>query len=295
MKLFKHHGKLFITSCFPTFCLAPPSLCELVEQRTAVTGQRSALFQLVGLAVRAGRRSQTQERANGLDDVVATLRSRRVGDNAPYRHLPFSILDLRFARGVHLSGAGGKLAPGGASAGRIVFNNVPVISGQVLMQISRNGPTLTNDQIQLTGGFNWQYDGSLTVTKAGATDLTAGNSFKLFEAAGYIGAFSSLSLPPLNAGLNWTNRLLVDGTIQVVSWQGPTIAAVVVSDGNVEFNVSGGVPSGTYEVVTSQNLTEPLTNWSVVSSGGFDWLGKATITGPFNLATPRRFFAVRVP
>jgi len=190
---------------------------------------------------------------------------------------------------------GGKLAPGGSSSGRIVFNNAPVISGQALMQISRNGPTLTNDLIQLTGGFNWQYDGSLTVTKAGATDLTAGNSFKLFEAAGYTGAFTSVSLPTLNPGLNWTNRLPVDGSIAVVTWSGPKLSGVGKSGTNLMFKVTDGVPGGAYELLTSQNIAMPLASWNVIDSGSFDWLGSKNISVPISPVAPQRFFTIRVP
>jgi hypothetical protein len=38
-----------------------------------------------------------------------------------------------------------------------------------------------------------------------------GDSFPLFSASSYAGAFAALNLPSLSGGLTWTNRLLVDG------------------------------------------------------------------------------------
>jgi T5SS/PEP-CTERM-associated repeat protein len=88
---------------------------------------------------------------------------------------------------------------------------------------------LTNDRVLLKSsvfGSNLPtltYGGSLTVRDLGPDTLTAGDSFKLFSTSNdhysgnnYSGAFSSIELPPLGPGLDWTNRLLVDGSIAVV-------------------------------------------------------------------------------
>src|SRR5207248_7820993 len=47
------------------------------------------------------------------------------------------------------------------------------------------------------------------------TPLAVGDRFQPFSDTNYAGSFSSLSLPPLAAGLDWTNKLLVDGSIEV--------------------------------------------------------------------------------
>jgi hypothetical protein len=43
-----------------------------------------------------------------------------------------------------------------------------------------------------------------------------GDRFKLFDATSYGSSFSSIILPSLEAPLTWTNKLLVDGSIEVV-------------------------------------------------------------------------------
>jgi hypothetical protein len=48
--------------------------------------------------------------------------------------------------------------------------------------------------------------GTLIVTNIGVVALAAGDSFKLFNAASYSGAFAKVILPPLPAGLGWNTN-----------------------------------------------------------------------------------------
>jgi hypothetical protein len=107
------------------------------------------------------------------------------------------------------------------------------LHGTTLMKISKNGLVLANDQIQATNGFI--YDGALTVTKIGSTALAGGDRFQLFPGTPYAGGFTTFTLPPLNPGLAWTIKLLVDGSIEVTglavqttfaSAVGPTVATL---------------------------------------------------------------------
>ena len=85
------------------------------------------------------------------------------------------------------------------------------------MEISKNGTTLTNDQIQLNNNGTLTYGGSLVVSNLGPAALLPGDRFQLFIAGGYAGSFSAIALPPLPVPLNWTNKLLVDGSIEVIA------------------------------------------------------------------------------
>ena len=67
--------------------------------------------------------------------------------------------------GVVTVSSGGKLSPGG-SIGKIILSNSPVLQGVVIMEISKNGSALTNDQVQVTGTLT--YGGSLIVTDDGS-------------------------------------------------------------------------------------------------------------------------------
>lgn len=107
---------------------------------------------------------------------------------------------------------GGVLSPG-PSIGKIIFSNSPTLLGTTFVEISKNGATITNDVIQVAGTLT--FGGTLTITNLGPTALTNGDKFTLFVAASYAGAFNTITLPTLGANLAWTNKLLVDGSIEV--------------------------------------------------------------------------------
>jgi hypothetical protein len=56
--------------------------------------------------------------------------------------------------------------------------------------------------------------GTLTVTNVGAL-LQAGDSFQLFNQP--VNGFAAVEFPPLEAGLIWTNKLSLDGSLQVIA------------------------------------------------------------------------------
>ena len=111
---------------------------------------------------------------------------------------------------------GGTVAPG-SSIGRLAINNTLTLTsgGVTRIEISKTGAVLTNDSI--TGLTSIACDGALIVTNLGTTALTAGDTFQIFSAASYSGAFASVTLPALTGNLIWTNRLAMDGTLAVVN------------------------------------------------------------------------------
>lgn len=111
----------------------------------------------------------------------------------------------------------GTIAPGlssGAFAG-LTLRNAPVLRGALVMRIDRHNGSALNDHILLPSSA-LAYGGTLTVTNAGAA-LQAGDTFQLFSAAGYGGAFATMNLPPLGAGLAWSNSLSANGSLAVVA------------------------------------------------------------------------------
>jgi hypothetical protein len=193
--------------------------------------------------------------------------------------------------------AGGTLSPGipPGGIGRLFLQSLMPVSlaGVMQMELSKNGASLTNDVVQKTSLL--AYGGSLVVTHFGPTALAQGDRFQLFVAGAYSGAFSPLTLPPLSAGLGWTNKLLVDGSIEVVPVTVPTISGLAVFGTNLVFNVTGGLPGGPFDVITATNIAMPLTNWSLRSSGTFDLSGNAPVTNAIIVGEPRRYFTIRIP
>jgi len=153
--------------------------------------------------------------------------------------------------------------------------------------------TKTNDVLQVFNSLT--YGGLLIMTNLGSAPLTIGDRFQLFSGTNYSGAFSAMNLPRPGPGLNWANKLLLDGSIELVPWSGPRIDSISVSGTNLFLRITDGLLGGAYEVLASTNIATPLTNWTILSSGTFDWLGTTTITNAITAGEPERFFRARIP
>ncbi|HZI30896.1 MAG TPA: hypothetical protein VFF11_01075, partial [Candidatus Binatia bacterium] len=187
---------------------------------------------------------------------------------------------------------GGTLSPGN-SIGGITLGNSPTLQGNVTLEISKTGMTLTNDQLKVMAPLT--YGGTLTVSNAGPNALAAGDSFQMFSASNYDGSFTSLYLPPLNSGLTWTNQLLVDGSIAVIAQPIPAIHLTTSSGSNLIFSVTNGSPGGAYDLLTSTNLALPLSSWITNRSGNFDSSGNQVLTNSISPNEPQRFFLLKTP
>jgi T5SS/PEP-CTERM-associated repeat protein len=190
---------------------------------------------------------------------------------------------------------GGKLIPGTAQnvIGRMIISNSPVLLGTTVLEISKNGAALTNDQAQVNAGLS--YGGSLVVSNLGPTALASGDTFRLFVAPSYGGGFTNVSLPALNSGWTWTNRLLVDGSIAVVGPPIPQIGGIVVSGANVIISGTGGPGTSNYWVLASTNVVLPLSNWTRLLTNQFNGAGAFIFSNAIDPSLPRRFYLLQVP
>ncbi len=192
-------------------------------------------------------------------------------------------------------GGGGTLAPGsGGSApafGKITFAKSPLFQGVISMRLSKTGAVLTNDQIQVNAPLF--YGDWLVVSNIGPGALTLGDRFKLFSSSSTMsGYFNAIYLPPLAAGLNWTNKLTLDGSIEVVPWSGPKLSTDLSASPSLYLDVTDGFPGGSYDVLTATNITS--TNWTVIASGTFDWNGVTSAYVGSTEATPASFFRLQI-
>jgi autotransporter-associated beta strand protein len=109
----------------------------------------------------------------------------------------------------------GTISPGTSAIGTLTWNNSPALNGVTLMKINRNNGAFMADQIKLPAA-TITYSGTLSVTNVGSA-LQAGDTFQLFSATSYAGAFAATNLPPLGNNLYWTNQLALNGTLAVAS------------------------------------------------------------------------------
>ena len=142
------------------------------------------------------------------------------------------------------------------------------------------------------------YGGTLTLTNISGTPLAAGNSFKLFNAAAYSGAFTSVVPATPGVGLAWnTNNLAVNGTLSVVSTaSSPTITGITVNGGVLTITGINGAAGGQYVLLESTNLTTPLIQWVPVLTNNFDESGNLYLsTNIINLQNPQAFYLLQMP
>ena len=188
--------------------------------------------------------------------------------------------------------AGGRLVPGNPLGVLTVSNDVTLASGSTAYFQAQHSP-LTNNSVKVSGTLT--QDGTLTVTNSGVAAFTAGDSFKLFTAAGYAGAFSSFNLPALSGGLFWsTTRLAVDGTLGVVSSNSPAIRSVGLSGSNLVLQGTNGTPNWTYTVLSATNLILPLAQWTATATNFFDASGNFNWTNSAGANGPQQFYVIKV-
>ncbi len=196
--------------------------------------------------------------------------------------------------------AGSTVAPGEATIGTLtVSNDVALSGGTTFMKISKTANT--NDIFRVGRGLS--YGGTLVVSNiAGA--LVGGESYKLFSATAYSGAFTTIIPATPGAGLTWnTNNLIVNGTISVVGGApaGPTtnanITSVTLSGTNMLVHgTNNNVPNTNfhYLVLTATNLTTALSNWTPVVTNPFNANGTFDYTNPIVPGTQQQFLGVKV-
>jgi autotransporter-associated beta strand protein len=190
--------------------------------------------------------------------------------------------------------SGGTLVPGNPLGTLTISNNLTLATGSTTMVQVQHSP-LTNDSVLTSGTLS--EGGTLVVSNAGVAAFATGDHFKLFSAAGFSGAFAGFVLPTLNAGLVWnTNTLNLSGTLSVAAYLPPTIGALTVGGGNLNFSGSGGIPYWTYYVLTSTNLNLALAQWSPIATNQFDAGGNFALTfiNAVNPGSPQMFYTLQL-
>ena len=162
---------------------------------------------------------------------------------------------------------GATLSPGN-SIGTLTISGPLTLSGTTVMEVNKTGVALTNDQV--IGITTLGYGGVLTVAATGDA-LTAGDSFQLFVAGGYGGAFTTLNLPVLGAGLYWnTTGLLTTGAISVGAIAPASLRGMNYTPGGGFQLQLAGSDGAQYEIQSNTDLN--TTNWTpvttVINSGG---------------------------
>jgi hypothetical protein len=122
-----------------------------------------------------------------------------------------------------------------------------------------------------------------------------GDSFKLFNAANYSGAFTGFVLPALTAGQVWnTNTLNISGALSVAAYLPPVIGTAGAAGKNLNLAGSGGIAFWTYYVLATTNLLAGP--WTPVATNQFDAGGHftLTLTNAINLNSPQTCYRLQL-
>ena len=185
--------------------------------------------------------------------------------------------------------SGGTLAAGAGAIGLFNIDNALTFASGATAVIKIT--PASNDSIQ--GLTSVAYNGALVVTNTSSSPLVVGHSYTLFNSANPgTGNFSSVTILP--AGSGTFNP--ATGVLTITSnGSGLTVNPVSYAGGNLILTGSGGAAGGTYSVLTSTNLTTPLSAWTTNTTGTFSGTGGFSNSIPVNPAQPAAFFDLKTP
>jgi autotransporter-associated beta strand protein len=141
---------------------------------------------------------------------------------------------------------------------------------------------------------------ALTVNNISGTPMAAGTYTLISAGSGIIISNGTFTVSVTGSGLAasaTTSLQFTNGSVNlVVAMNIPTISSIVsggVGSSNVVLSGNGGSPNGSFHVISSTDVTAPLSQWTVISTNAFNATGSFTVT---NTATNTpEFFMIRVP
>ena len=178
------------------------------------------------------------------------------------------------------------ITTGANSTGTIAASGSVALHGTTVLKLNGSG---VNDEVQ--AGAAITYDGTLSLLNISGAPLAVGNSFQIFSGSSYSGSFSSITPATPGPGLAWGTSQLNIGVLNVVA--DPTITSVAEVAGNLVFSGTNGASSGTFHVLTTTNLTTPLTNWVVLSTNSFNANGTFSVTNAINPGVKQQFYLIQ--
>jgi autotransporter-associated beta strand protein len=181
------------------------------------------------------------------------------------------------------------ITTGANATGTIAVTNAVTLNGTTTLKLDGSG---VNDEVQAGAGIT--YGGTLNLVNISGAPLANGNLFQIFSAASYSGSFANIVPATPGAGLAWDTSQLNTGFISVVTAPSqPVINSTKVSGGDLIFSGTNGVANGTYYVLTSTNLTTPLTNWMTLATNTFSATGTFNVTNAINPNIPKQFYLLK--
>jgi autotransporter-associated beta strand protein len=160
----------------------------------------------------------------------------------------------------------GTIAPGISNTiGTLTVSSNLTVASTGTNAMKLNKTSVTNDVLSVAGTLT--YGGTLSLTNLAGT-LAAGDSFKMFTAGTYSGAFARLLPATPGTGLVWnTNTLSTDGILRVATPvnTAPTNITAVVSGSQLNLSWPADHTGWRLQVQTNSASVGLRTNWSDVA------------------------------
>jgi hypothetical protein len=189
-----------------------------------------------------------------------------------------------------------------AAIGTLTIDSSLILGGNLFIRVNNSPPDplgippVTNDNFIVTDGATNIGSGTVTVSNVGPA-LAVGNKFVLFNGPVVGGAALTVS----GGGVTWQNNLAANGSISVLTIlpppapPSPGINAVSASAGNLVFSGTNGTVGGTYYILTTTNITLPLSDWTVLSTNTFGAGGVFSASIPIGASADGHFYSLEVP
>ena len=183
----------------------------------------------------------------------------------------------------------------GAPRGTLAFANSLTLAGGSTTVMSIDKSVMPSNAVtQVAEGLI--YGGTLIVTNLGVIPYSAGDSFKLFSAANYSGAFTNITpaLPGLN--LAWNTNDLGRGVLSVAAapTSPPKFGVAMESGNRLVFGGSDGVANWPCVILTTTNLALPPSHWTRLATNMFDAQGGLVFTNAPNPDAPQNFYQLEM-
>jgi hypothetical protein len=123
---------------------------------------------------------------------------------------------------------------------------------------------------------------ALTISNLAAADAGQSYNLTLVTANGNPGGAYTSSVPAM---------LIVNTPVP----QSANLGTISVSGKNITMTGSNGAAYGTYHVLTTTDITVPISSWQVLTNGLFDANGNFTVTVPITGGAAQQFYALRSP
>ena len=147
------------------------------------------------------------------------------------------------------------------------------------------GSFLFNTNVVLGGAFNATLNNGYVPANGTTFDV-------LLSSGSVLGTFSSLGLPP---AVSWQTAYGATNFTLIVGGGSPQFGTVNLSGANLILNGTGGTAGSNYVILSSTNLTIPLTNWLALTTNTFDGTGQFHYTNNVSPAKPSQYFIFKLP